>query len=1721
MKHVFSLRLIGFILIVGTVCSRANPTGGAVAAGSANIVGQGTNTVTVNQNSNTTIINWQTFSINAGELTKFVQPSSSSAALNRVLGGQTSFINGTLSANGQVYLLNGNGIVVGPGGVINTAGFTGSTRDISDSDFLSGNLHFVGSGDGGVKNLGKITALGGDVVLIGKTVDNQGAVNASGTAGLVAGDDVLLAQKNADGSTITVQPVSAPTVAGTRVGVRNSGTITASSAELKAANGNIYALAIQNEGLVRATTVTQQGGHIYLTSDSGTIVNSGTLDASATAAKGKGGTILVKSKAGKVVHSGKLIAKGGVGGTGGSAEVSGNQLEFTGSADLTALGGTTGNLLLDPATLNVITGGGNSTTASTVDPSVVDSLLNSTNLTLNADNNITISNAISWDSGNHLALTTNNTGSTIKINAAITDHDSNNNPEGGLIIQTAAATDVISTSSAGVIEVANFNLERGAWVQLIADGENNGNIPRVLVNGVPTNATLPAFTASNDFEIGNGTFLRADSGNGSTVYYGLEDVYGLQGMKGFLTSNFTLNGRFIDASGTSTWNSGSGFAPIGSESAPYQGSFDNGGINALTINLPNSTNVGIIGVAGANADISNIEVENLGITGGTNVGGLVGENFGLVDTCYNFGGGQITGSLIVGGLVGDNMTGATVQYGESFANVTGGEEVGGTVGENSGTVYSVQNYGVNLTGNEDVGGVVGFNTTTGTINLSGFFATVGPNSDESFNVGGIAGVNDGTIIASNSYVGASVTGDVNVGGIAGYNGGTIADSFNSASVTGRTDFAGDDGGGTNIGGIAGENGIQIAPPGSQTSNTDSFHTDFANGPGFTPTGSGVIQTSYNTGTVDGVQAVGGIVGYNDADGVITNVYNVGSVGDGDTSDSGGIVGDNFGSVSVTYNSGSVQGQEGTAGGLIGFDEDGATTSNSYWDLDTTGQSVATNSNIDNSNDEGTPAIETNLASVSSQGGTAYTIAGNDTGSGVGYGFFGSATTVPGTNGVYQIGTSPEGGPAWYIIDGQTRPMLGMEANSNINSPHQLQLIAVNLTGSYFITNSLDMSVTSNASDIWGPSGFVPIGVQPGEGALAFTGSIFGNGENISNLFINRPDTSDVGLIGYLGAGGYVEGMNLLNASVTGQDNVGTVVGTNAGGTITSVSLNNTSVNGENNVGGVVGNNSGTVSFAENTTGFANQPVFSIRGSGNNVGGIAGLNQSSGTVEESTNSEGVEGVGGSGIGGIVGTNQGIVTQTINSGEVGSGGETEVGGLVGDNFGRVDDSYSYQPEDDGSTFVSGIENVGGLVGHNESGATLETSYSTSPVNGSDNETTGAVVGTNDGTVRHVYWATDNAGEMPGIGANNNFEQTTDVVGYSMEQLTNINNYAQGSSPGLWDFSPQTGESGGIWGVNVYNSQGQINNGLPVLQWQTPVTTEVAVNSGDSKYGFAPTYTATGNGASSLATELPNGPELDLSDPEDLNAGTSHNVTISGVPIDSGYNIEFVNGSIVVIPAPLTVAATSSTIPSGATPPANTVTYTGFAPGHDQSDLNGELEFTVTPDNAADGLHTITPSGLSSSNYDITFVSGTLAIGNVQPPPPSQPISTVESELTSTQGRFSHDYFNGLDPLYFQSIPDQILLGGDLLGAINNESGPTDYIYISSTASLPALSRLVTPDTGIVTIVDGVVVVGRPGTGKPVFLYGPSSHGLPTEAVYGLRNVMTPEVYHELEKLIYGSH
>ncbi len=151
------LLLPSFAMLPTTV--NANPQGGVVVSGAAEILqGEGFDPafLEIMQSSDKAIINWQDFSIAAGESTRFNVPGATSATLSRVTGGNLSAIYGNLSSNGKLILVNPNGILVGPTGVIDAfGGFIGTTLDIDDNDFLAGGDDvFVGGSSAHASNSG-------------------------------------------------------------------------------------------------------------------------------------------------------------------------------------------------------------------------------------------------------------------------------------------------------------------------------------------------------------------------------------------------------------------------------------------------------------------------------------------------------------------------------------------------------------------------------------------------------------------------------------------------------------------------------------------------------------------------------------------------------------------------------------------------------------------------------------------------------------------------------------------------------------------------------------------------------------------------------------------------------------------------------------------------------------------------------------------------------------------------------------------------------------------------------------------------------------------------------------------------------------------------------------------------------------------------------------------------------------------------------------------------------------------------------------------------------------------------------------------------------------------------------------------------------------------------------------------------------------------------------
>ncbi|MCK4709133.1 MAG: filamentous hemagglutinin N-terminal domain-containing protein, partial [Gammaproteobacteria bacterium] len=252
----------------------ASPEGGQVVAGTATISNPDTNTTLITQTTTHTAIDWQRFNIGTQEYVQFVQPDANSVALNRVIGGDPSQILGNLSANGQVFLVNPNGVYFGQSATVDVGGIVASVQNIRNEDFLSGNYVFSksssDSSDAGVVNDGVITARdGGYVVLMGDYVHNNGIINARmGTVALASGSQITMDVKSNGLISVAVDEASLSDMAG----VKNAGEIMAAGGRVmmtaKVAS-DLIDTAINNEGLVVANSIAERNGVIFLTAAGG------------------------------------------------------------------------------------------------------------------------------------------------------------------------------------------------------------------------------------------------------------------------------------------------------------------------------------------------------------------------------------------------------------------------------------------------------------------------------------------------------------------------------------------------------------------------------------------------------------------------------------------------------------------------------------------------------------------------------------------------------------------------------------------------------------------------------------------------------------------------------------------------------------------------------------------------------------------------------------------------------------------------------------------------------------------------------------------------------------------------------------------------------------------------------------------------------------------------------------------------------------------------------------------------------------------------------------------------------------------------------------------------------------------------------------------------------------------------------------------------------------
>ncbi|WP_151445577.1 beta strand repeat-containing protein [Lacisediminimonas profundi] len=314
------------------IAANALPTGGQLVAGQA-VISQLSNQMLVSQGSDKAIINWNTFNIGSAAGVNFQMPSSTSAVLNRVITNNPSSLLGTLTGNGRVWLINPAGIMVGPGATIDVGGFIGSTLNVRNEDFLADRLNFSGPG-GAVSNFGRITTpQGGNVYLVGSSVENQGLIRSPG-------GEVLLAA----GQTVEIGDTATPgvkvAITGTEGSVLNVGQVLAEAGRVGLAGA-----LVRHSGTINASSVVREGGRVFLRATKTVITDADSLiDASGIT----GGDIrLVAEERAQI--NGSLVARG-TEGRGGFVETSGKQgFSITRAPDL----GPGGEWLIDPHNISI------------------------------------------------------------------------------------------------------------------------------------------------------------------------------------------------------------------------------------------------------------------------------------------------------------------------------------------------------------------------------------------------------------------------------------------------------------------------------------------------------------------------------------------------------------------------------------------------------------------------------------------------------------------------------------------------------------------------------------------------------------------------------------------------------------------------------------------------------------------------------------------------------------------------------------------------------------------------------------------------------------------------------------------------------------------------------------------------------------------------------------------------------------------------------------------------------------------------------------------------------------------------------------------------------------------------------------------------------------------------------------------------------------------------
>ncbi len=1225
----------------------------------------------------------------------------------------------------------------------------------------------------------------------------------------------------------------------------------------------------------------------------------------------------------------------------------------------------------------------------------------------------------------------------------------------------------------------------------------------------------------------------------------LDESYTLGANIDFGTAFTADNGNYAGL-----WGS-RGFMPIGSSGSPFTGKFDgqNRSITGLTINRTAANNVGLFGYAGTGSAISNVTLSGGSVTGSANVGALVGtlrqgtvtgvasgvnvestttglaETGGLIGvndagtvTSSSSSGNVIGAGYDIGGLVGYLVNGGVVTKSFATGNVSGGTTgsyIGGLVGANGyvggngGTISQSYATGTVTTAVGSGGGLVGHNE--GAISDSYAMGRVIGTGGAS-NLGGLVGVNYNNGTIARSYATGYVTGPSNLGGVAGYNNngasGAISNSYWDTQTSGRANALG----GGSSGGTTGMTtaalqgtlpsgfsstvwsaGCGLYPYlGWQYNTTPIVVSGYAYGDAGTTALGGATVAAVSNGTSIG-SAVSGANGYYyvltpsgsiNANGVLTYLDNHATKGAAfsDVVAASGANGlDIYGSaIRMVTGKTSLSATRTAYTATFGSHSDtdlSFLSKTSFAPLTTTaGYGVHLNSSA------ATYSLDTALSSggllsLSGSGSNSFGVSGT-----IGLTAAGNLTVaapLSWSDASALTLTTSNGGNV--TLSGAVAASLGRLSIASTGTATSSQAIGVDrfdLTSGAWsqIASTLpafsanDFRLTTSASflratggngststpyqivDVYGLQGLASSGLANTRSVLA--GGIDASGTsgwNNGSGFIPI-GTSTTPFTGTLdGQGNSITGLHINRSSST---DVGLFGYLGIGGQISNLRLGSGNITGQNNVGGLVGRNAGTITGSHSAA--------SVTGSGTDVGSLVGEN-AGGTIDTSFASGTTHGTG-----------------------------MNVGGLVGGNAGSGSIANSYATG--AVTGAGSADNLGGLVGLNDTAATIATSYATGSVSNTGSGTNiGGLIGNRvGGTVTGGVWNTASSGRTSGVGTGS----ATGITGHDATGMTTLLNFTNAGFT-----IDDLGGTASPWRIYDGYTSPLLRNfltGLTVTAGNATKTYDGTVYSSD--LGTL-TYSPTSYDASKLL-----GTARYKASSADAGTYTGTDLTISGLYSGQfGYDITATPGTLTVNKAALNVTANnaSKTYDGLAYSGGNGVTYSGFVNGETAAVLGGTLAYGGTAQGAVNaGSYTLSASGLSSGNYDITYTAGTMTTNKAA-------LNVTANNAGKTYDGLAYSGGNGVTYSGFVNGETAAVLGGTLAyggtaqGAVNAGSYTLTGAGLTSNNYdiIHAPGSLTVYKAALVVTANSQTIVQRGRLDPPTYTVGGAgfSHGDTVDMVF----------------------